>query len=207
MKKVIWLATVGLVLGVGLTSAQADMYRLDLSTAQSFVQQNTPGQFTNQLFLVIDAPGTLGSSINWQVDGDWTEYGSDTGAMQLDVGFVGQLKNGQVMQIGTDGALPAGSDSFGLFLANDDDDEWAVRPYVKGATYTDPGFTLVGPGSTVFVSLADISGTVTEFGFEVQIAGDRGSDNFHISAVPIPGAALLGLLGLTAAGVRLRRFV
>lgn len=205
MKKVMLLVAVGLVLGVGLTSAQADLYRLDLATARSFVQQNAPNPFTNQLFLSIDAPGEAGSHINWQVNGDWTEYGSDSGDMQLEVGFVGQLQRGQVMQIGTTGALPGSYSSFGMYLANDDDDEWLVRPYLTGATYTVPEYTELADGQTVFVSLSDISGTVTGYGFEV--IGTRGSDNFHISAVPIPGAALLGLLGLTAAGVKLRRFV
>jgi hypothetical protein len=51
---------------------------------------------------------------------------------------------------------------------------------------------------------------VTDIGLQVRGNFSGGSpsnpDVFHISAVPIPGAALLGVLGLFAAGVKLRRF-
>ena len=192
-----------LVIALLAGRASASMFVLDESSAQQFRQQNSANPLENQLYIVIDSPGTPGSHINWQVSPDWSDYGSDGGIMELEVGFAGQLKNGQAIKIGMDGALPGGTyDSLGILVANDDDDYWAVRPYVTGATSTVPAPTILGPWSTALVTLTGISGTVTEFGFEVMISGTRGSDNFHISVTPdsphtpVPGALALALFGM-----------
>jgi len=192
------------VLVVGLLAAQASagMYRLDKPTAQQFTQMNTPDVTRNQLFLVIDKPGTLGSHIDWQYNSSWNKYGPP---MELEVGFLGQLADTDVMMIGKAGNLD-GYDSIGVNVANDDDDWWAVRLYLEGATYTPPALTNLDPGETAFLTLSGWTGDVTEFGFEINYMGTRGSDNFHISVVPVPAAVLLGMLGLGAAGIRLRKF-
>jgi hypothetical protein len=131
--------------------------------------------------------------------------------MQLEVGFLGQLADTEVMMIGKDGPLPTppggGSyDSLGVAVANDDDDWWSVRLYLEGATYTPPALTNLDPGASSFITLSGWTGDVTGFGFEINYEGSRGSDNFHISVVPLPAAVILGMLGLGAAGIRLRRF-
>jgi len=205
MKRIVLtVVLVGLLAG----QASAGMYTLDRGTAKLFTQQNTPDVTRNQLYLVIDYPGTLGSTIDWQYNSSWNKYGPD---MQLAVGFLGQLADTDVMKIGKDGPLPTppggGSyDSFGMFVANDDDDWWSVRLYLEGATYTQPALTNLDPGDVAFITLDGWTGDVTEFGFEINYEGTRGSDNFHISVVPIPAALILGLLGMGAAGLKLRRF-
>jgi hypothetical protein len=198
------------VLVVGLLAGQASagMYTIDRDTAKLFTQQNAPNA-SNQLFLSIDNPGTAVSTINWTIDlPTWFEYG---GPMTYAVGFVGQLNALQIMQIGLDGDLPgndgASLDSLGLFVSNDDNnDPWGVRLYLAGVSYAVPSFTILAPGDQAFLSLNFTPGTVTEFGFEVDYPKVTGSDNFHISVVPVPAALILGLLGMGAAGLRLRRF-
>ena len=191
-----------LVVGLLASQASAGMYILDKPTAQQFTQQNTPDVTRNQLYLVIDTPGTLGSNIDWQYDSSWNKYGP---AMELQVGFLGQLADTEVMMIGKAGNLD-GYDSFGVSIANDDDDYWSVRLYLTGATYTQPALTNLSPGDVAFITLAGWTGNVTGYGFELNYEGTRGSDNFHISVVPIPAALILGLLGMGAAGLKLRRF-
>jgi len=70
----------------------------------------------------------------------------------------------------------------------------------------------VGVGGTAGLSVAT-TGDISEIGFYVRANfwpddkfGPSSPDTFRVSAVPVPGAVLLGILGLTAAGVRLRRF-
>jgi hypothetical protein len=192
------------------SSALGGMYELDYSTATQFTQLNTANS-GNQLYLVIDSPGDAppASTIYWTHDISlYDEYGPD---MQLEVGFVGQLVDSEVMTIGLAGSLPApptdGSyDQFGAYFANDDDDDWEVSIYVTTDVDTYASvFTGIAPGSQMFLSTPIFSGTVEEFGFEVNYAGGQGSDNFHISVVPVPGAVLLGMLGLAVAGVKLRK--
>jgi len=193
------------VLLVGLLAGQASagMYTLTDSVAKDFRQKSTAiDPSRHQLYLVIDTPGTPGSYIDWQYSAGWDKYGPP---MKLDVVFLGQLADTEVMQIGKAGDL-AGYDSFGMYVANDDDDWWSVRPYLKGATYTPPSLTNLDPGALAFISLSGWTGTVTEFGFELNYEGQRVSDNFHVSVVPIPAALILGLLGMGAAGLKLRRF-
>lgn len=213
MKRVLLLT---LAVGLFAGQASADMYTLDAPTARLFRQMNTPDSFSNQLYLVIDHPGTPGSAIQWRISPAFDRYTENVDGMQLQEGFVGQLVTGQVISIGVltsnpDLQIPdVAYDSFEATLANDDDDMWRTRLYVvaDGTSYTGDWVELAPwhtPGGTALLHLDGWQGDVTEFGFQVQIA-ERSSDNFHISAVPVPGAVLLGALGLMAAGVKLRRF-
>jgi hypothetical protein len=199
-----------LTLAVGLFAGQASaaMYELDMATAKLFTQQNAPNA-ANQLYLSIDADGSYGSTINYSIDsGVYNEYG---GIMRGEVGFVGNLAASQLMQIGLVGDLPGNDgsnlDSFEMLVANDDNnDPWGVRLYLNGVSYTPSSFTTITPGNATLLSVSFTPGTVTGFGFEVDYPALSGSDNFHLSVVPVPGAVLLGFLGLGAAGLRLRRF-
>lgn len=47
--------------------------------------------------------------------------------------------------------------------------------------------------------------TLQDIGFIIETGSSTG-DTFHTSVVPVPGAVLLGMLGLGAVGIKLRRF-
>lgn len=207
MKRI--LLTVVLV-GLLAGQASAGMYTLDYATATQLRQLNVPTQ-QNKLQLVIGTPGTVLSPVYF-TNGDIPApefYGE---VMQMDVGFVGYLQIGQVIQIGLNKPAIAGFDSLGAGIANDDDDPWTVQLFATdaGGTHTSGWVTLsgyspvTGPRATFLtVPSVDFS-TLSSLGFEVS--GTRPQDVFHISVVPVPAALLLGLLGMTAAGLKLRRF-
>jgi len=120
---------------------------------------------------------------------------------------------------------------FELSVANDDLDLWIYRAYV---TKTDDGvpdglanglpttltmyssFTSAlsnGQTANLIVStpVLDYSTDVTGIGFEIRwaTANNSNSDFFNTSVVtpvPVPAAFLLGLLGIGAAGIKLRKF-
>jgi hypothetical protein len=54
--------------------------------------------------------------------------------------------------------------------------------------------------------LALVGHPVTTLTFSGSATSSVGIDNLQVEAVPLPGAILLGMLGLGAAGVKLRRF-
>ncbi len=156
------------------------------------------------------------------------------GPMQGQVGFYGGLDDtdGNLfawVRIGV-GDYPGGVgavigtndlssyDDYRQFLANDEDDIWQVRLYVQTSSeYAQtPTWHTLAPGENVVLSLSlgGISGLndVTDIGFLVGGSLTGLSDNpsdpdvFHISTVvPLPGAAILGLLGFAVAGLRLRK--
>jgi hypothetical protein len=155
--------------------------------------------------------------------------------MQYLVGFTGHVKDldGDAisfMEIGITEAInrdvfdaiqSLGSfDSFELHIANDNDDFWqyklwvdtdadSVHEYETEWVPASPG--LPSPAKTFltldFGGMVDF-GSLTGIGFGIQL--NRGGlpgdgDEFHTSIVPVPGAVLLGVLGLGAAGIRLRK--
>jgi hypothetical protein len=129
------------------------------------------------------------------------------------------------------GSVPQGDltgyTDYSLTFANDNDDIWWVNlymntgwtdaPWSEPDTFSQNGWTALNPGdvTTVTMSLAGIPylNHVTNIGFQIGASMDNlggnpsPGDAFHVSAVPIPGAVLLGFLGLGYAGTKLRRFV
>ena len=87
--------------------------------------------------------------------------------------------------------------------------------YVIGTTEYNSGdfVPLAGGASTYLTILGEVeTDDIDEYGFRVMglMTGQDGNpsqgDAFHVSVVPVPGAILLGLLGLGAAGIKLRKF-
>ena len=152
------------------------------------------------------------------------------------VGFVGgPMKNlgGGGDKIGTavvhdttpslsDTVMYAGITSY---FQNDNDDIWEVQLFyvdsVDSGVHESAWTPLAGDGGATYLTALDSDGlggsdlldldNITDIGFRVR--GDMldedypsSGDAFHISIVPVPGAVLLGILGLSAAGIKLRRF-
>lgn len=202
MKRVLFTV---LAVGVLASQASAAMYVLDPSVAHQFTQINAPTA-SNKLQLGIDWPGTA-SGTAFLTNGDFAPPADVYGVtMQLNVGFVGYLGGGQVITIGASPTL-AGFDSFGASIANDDDDPWTVQLYAidGGGTHTS-GWIALGSNSQTFLTVPSVDfSTLSGLGFEVK--GERfPADNFNVSVVPVPAALILGLLGMGAAGLKLRRF-
>ena len=153
-------------------------------------------------------------------DGYSTLYGSMSG----EVGFTASLQDTDnpldyaVAKIycivdGVPGSLYDGITSY---FENDDEDIWSVQMYyvIDGFESNSGDFVeLAGGASTYLTILGEVeTDDIDEYGFRVMglMTGTLGhpsqSDAFHISVVPVPGAILLGLLGLGAAGIKLRKF-
>jgi hypothetical protein len=181
--------------------ASAGMYTLDKSTALQFTHIAVSTGDEGHLLI---GPTTSTST-----------YG---GPMKGAVGWIGSLMDQSgdkyaTMTISTGSNLSyiESYEGFQAFIANDDDDPWAVQLFVQTASgKSSSGFaTLASDGSTFLtLNTAFDFDDVTDFGFEVRGDFSSGSpsnpDCFKISAVPVPSAVLLGILGLLAAGVKLR---
>ena len=128
-----------------------------------------------------------------------------------EVGFAGYITgHGNSMRIGANGAAIADTDGLRIFLGNDNQSIWQVRSFANGVALND--WVALKPGQGVWLETAFANTTLTSFGFDVRLDTDQGpdspsgSDAFHISAVPVPGAILLGMLGLSVVGIKLRKF-
>ncbi|MBN1506440.1 MAG: hypothetical protein JW955_06320 [Sedimentisphaerales bacterium] len=157
---------------------------------------------------------TTGSGSNFA--GPLTAYPSWP-TMEGDYGWRGELDHSNdtvLIHASGDAGLSGSYDGFAMTFYNDDDDNWSVRLYVS--TTTDG--TLYGAWTTISghpYNTPPAASAMVSLGsaFTMDSAGDIGfemrapyNDVFHISAVPLPGAILLGFLGLGVAGAKLRRF-
>lgn len=193
------------VLVVGLLAGQASaaLYELDKVAALQFTNGVVTGPDTGTLTLVTQ---------------DELAYG---GPMSGAVGYVGFLDESVLDPDGlalitisalSDAGISGSYDGYTAYFQNDDDDAIQVRLYVvdSGGTYVSPYAVLNSSAWLTLVQPLDFDGDVTDIGFQLlydKFLPNAGSDPdfFHVSAVPVPGAVLLGMLGLVAAGVRLRR--
>lgn len=202
-----------LVIGVLAGQASAMMYELDIPTARQFTQLPNPiapGTSPNILNYVIDNPGTSGSTTYYNdlLFGATPSYGY---TMQYDVGFVGQLVMGSVLDIGlaNPGISAADFDSFGAYIANDNQDVYRYHLFVSYdnlSSKTTSSEVVLSPGENAFLTIPTVDfGSVTHIGFDIEIVEGNPVDNFHTSLVPVPAAMLLGVLGLGTAGLRLRK--
>ena len=208
MKRVLLLAVVvGLFAGPALAGLST-IYTLDEPTALKFTSWSVS---TGDLGLLVFGPTTSPA-----------DYGAkDTHGhllMSGEVGWVGMLgdQTGDdvaVMTIhsGGNAGLNGSYIGYRAFVQNDDDDPWDVRIFMNGHYSAWAALAPYHGAAELLVTWITPVTTVTDIGLEVYGNFSDGSpsnpDVFHISAVPIPGAALLGVFGLLAAGVKLRRFV
>ncbi len=199
MKRILLLSVmVGLFAG----QASAAMYELDAPTALTFTKQAGSAGDITTLDLVTD---------------DITLYNIP---MELQVGYQGRLEDGlgstdrtAWIKIGTTGLSLSGYDGFTTALANDDNSRYYYQLYAVDTVGEQiSGYESAGVGGVRGLSVAT-TGDISEIGFYVSVnfwpddtLGPSSPDTFRVSAVPVPGAVLLGFLGLGAAGLKLRRF-
>jgi hypothetical protein len=140
----------------------------------------------------------------------WMRIGANATTTPKDAGdVIGAVLGGHTHDL-------TGYGTYNLFLANDDNSDWWVRLFID--TGSDPvresGSKLLHPGDTTTLSL-DLTGLglshVTAIGFDIGgllnnvVPNPSDPDFFHVSAVPVPAGVLLGFLGLSAAGLGLRK--
>lgn len=124
-----------------------------------------------------------------------------------EVGYVGgQIAGGDSVYIGTNDAgilaEAVKSGTYTLIIANDDDDVWTY--WLKTSDGVSAPQTLTS-GTTGAFSL-DIGGKINSIGFVVEKPAGSSTDTYHTSVtVPVPGAVLLGGIGVGLVGWLRRR--
>jgi len=195
--------------------ASAGMFELDKATALQFT--NVAPQLTGDVvgsLTVYNGPNPL--------------YGD---LMSGEVGFSASFQDGAdalklvtatISANGNAGLTTSGYDGITSYFQNDDDDIWSVQLFyvdAAGLERNSGAFVpLAGEGGTTYLTVnAPALGSldlnaILNIGFRVQgnMTGTSGypsqGDAFHISLVPTPEAVLLGILGLSIVGIKLRRF-
>ena len=219
-----------LVIGLFAVQADAAMWELDRTTALDLTNELViTGSQTNTLS-VYDGPTTKVYGPGPAQYGSMSGMVGYFGGLTSDVGsptFGGDA----ILEIyyddglsGTDPGLSgAGYDGIGSYFENDNQSKWSVQLFyvdpTDGGERTSAWAELAGFTHTYLT--ADASGTgvldlsdITNIGFRIQgnhmgaeyLDYPSYSDDFHISAVPVPGAVLLGILGLGVVGIKLRKY-
>ena len=206
------------MVGLFAGQASADLYTMDATTAADMRWIGVGAGDEGTLTYVGYKPGGLGDVV---CPNPLTEYGAGAGNMTYAVGFTGNLYDNDqsglaVLTLGLTGPGLSGTfDGFELPIANDDDDVWNYRAFVTtgGGTVYSPWTIGVVPGSNQIVSVSTLGldyGTVTGIGFELQwdisLNDERSGDDYNVSVVPVPGAILLGMLGMSIVGLKLRKY-
>jgi len=192
--------------------ASADPYELDLNTALTFRQINTSS--TAHLQGVFDLTVSPVTQVYTPTLFPATAYEEP---FLGDVGFVGWLSgDGASMRLGVENSDIGNYTGFRTYVGNDNQSIWHVRAFANSDVSGDWVALRPGQGAWLDVTFSD-EVALTTFGFDVMLATDPTDtypsdypsvqDTFHVSAVPVPGAVLLGLLGMGAAGLKLRRRV
>jgi len=190
--------------------AMADVYEVDYTTALAFRDISTTPSESGLLLNVFDLRGNTNPATHIY-DGPLLPEPDYQDAPWLgQVGFSAILSgDGAWMRIGADDDSIGEYDGFRIFLGNDNNSTWQVRSFVNGTSLDD--WVSLDPGKGIWLESSFTATELTSFGFDVRLNMNVGeyspsvSDTFHVSAVPVPGAILLGVLGLSVVGVKLRR--
>lgn len=155
---------------------------------------------TGPTFDIVTADHTLVSS-------EYTAY-DYIGSFLGDVGYVGTLSGNASTYIGTtDSGILSAAEADGTYVLtihNDNDDNWSYYLTASGAGGGSSASQTLLTGETGYFTLA-ISGAITDIGFVITNAKSD-TDAYHTSVtVPVPGAMLLGGIGVGFVGWLRRR--
>ena len=224
-----------LLIGLFAVQASADMYTFDVPTAaglRDVFWSDTQTPANNVLQWMGYKPGATADTI-YDYDAVANGYGGSH-PMYYAVGFTGDVTDNDgsgdgeaYVEIGAmdDAALLAainadlaalsgGLTDFYLPISNDNNTHWSYKLYVDDSTNgrTETAWLPVGDLGdgdqiTLHLTLTSAVTSVYDIGFGIRWKNTADSgDQFHTSIIPVPGAVLLGILGLSAAGIKLRRF-
>lgn len=91
------------------------------------------------------------------------------------------------------------------FIGNNHSDFGQLLAYDAGGTLVDSAYT--GQLTLSAVETLTVSGDISYvIGGGINTASSLGMDNLQFTPVPVPGAVLLGMLGLSVASLKLRKF-
>jgi len=111
----------------------------------------------------------------------------------------------------TPGNLPSGNTASPPFMTTanfsaDSDTPIMANGVNSASEWLGITFNLIN-GKTYADTLAALGDGSLRIGLHVQAIGTTGGSDSYVNVVPVPGAVLLGFLGLGYAGMRLRREV
>ncbi|MHC4597300.1 MAG: hypothetical protein ACYS19_20435 [Planctomycetota bacterium] len=215
-----------LVIGLFAVQADAGLWELDRPTALEFkTYTDVDGNAGDSIgsLGIYDGPG---SAADWGTDfGNYTDMSGMVGFVggpMVDSGGGGDhLVTAKVHDTAPGLTDVATYDGITAYFQNDNDDIWEVQLFYVDSTAgegerTSAWTSLAGDGGATYLiasasaaNALDID-NITDIGFRVR--GDMldggypsSGDAFHISVVPVPGAVLLGILGLSVVGIKLRK--
>lgn len=209
MKRILLLVV---VVGLFAGQASADLYQLGHDTALTLrkIDMTGSGAFMGVFDLTLSPVSIVDES--WEYD--FLKAEDYEAPFQGEVGFVGTLSgNGSWMRIGAEGDV-GNYTGFRTYVANDNNSIWHVRAFANTSISGD--WVALRPGESTLLDVSFATEAALEtFGFDVMLVMDPTNtypsdypsvtDTFHVSVVPVPGAVLLGLLGMGMAGFKLRK--
>ena len=188
--------------------ASADMFTLNVSTALQFTNTSVSAGDAIAFYGVTTSAVTYGTSMTGQVGFYGTINDDDAGDKLVEVTF----------SAGNNAGLSGVFDGITSFFANDDDDIWSIQLFFvdSGNIERNSGaFVPLGTDDSTYLTvnqaIPDMS-LIKDIGIRIQgnltNLNDNPSDpdGFHISTVPTPTAVILGILGLGAVGIKLRKY-
>ena len=198
-----------LVIGLFAVQADADMWELDRPTALTMTNISASAGDTVSTLVVYDGPGAGYPVMSGQVGFQATLLDADAdGWATATIWSTTNLS-----------AYGSGWDGIRSYVENDNQSIWGVQLFyaTTGGEVNSGAFVPLAPGASTYLTAApgglgslDLA-AITQIGIRVQgnmVGGDypSASDTFHVSVVPVPGAVLLGILGLGAVGIKLRKY-
>jgi len=230
MKRLMTICTIGLVLAVN-SAVVADSYTPTDAYLMDTTNWVNTGYADGTLYGRTDLPGP---GVRYEISLDTITWSPDWSDMQIGDDFDLPADNsGLATGLPLMGSDFTGYDTYELVIHNPNQDISFMANLTANSGWTDVGhvseyrengWTWLNPGDTktfavdltgftyinevsniAFKIGANISGSDVASGAWNQNMGPGVKFNVDVAPVPVPGAVLLGILGLSAVGVKLRK--